>query len=317
MNLLILARDMQLELLVRFIMLKKYLLLLSVFMLMACSSAQYDQERQEAEAESELDQEELFSALMKDQPLPALKEVVGEESLNGRSELHQLVNCNNPETALYLIQKGAAPKEEVQEIKLPSAVTGQNAGNMTQMKPPLESSLENGCKDLTQVYLEHMAADEVARGSQTLELASMTPEWEINQSEMNFSFLTPEIQREAIMDKVTVADLALKKNVQLCNEQHEKNCEAMKHIEGQIASLLEARTISLFSHACSANNQLNAYQERMRQQLEFGERTGVASPKTYDDLSSQAQQMQAAVIYFKNLFQMETGQELNLQSCGV
>ena len=298
-------------------MLKYYLLFLFVFVLMACSSARHDQERQEAEVESEVNQEELYSAFLKNDPLSALKSVVGQESLTGRSELHHLVNCNNPETALYLIQKGATPKEEVQEVNVPTSIASQNAVDMTELRPPLESSLENGCKDLTQVYLEHMNPDDVARGTQTLELASMTPEWEINQSEMSFSFLTPELQREAIMDKVTVADLALKKNVQLCNEQHEKNCEATKHVEGQIASLLEARTISLFSHACSANNQLNAYQERMQQQLEFGEKTGVASPKTYDDLSSQAQQMQAAVIYFKNLFQMETGQELNLQSCGV
>lgn len=297
---------------------KNYLLLLLALVLMACSSAQPDQERQEAEVATEGNQEELYSALLKNSnSLPALKAVVGEERLDGRSELHHLVNCNNPETALYLIKKGAAPKEVVQEIKVPSSLAGQSTLEVSQIKPPLETSLENGCKDLTQVYLDHMAPEDVARGSQTLELASMTPEWEINQSEMNFSYLTPELQREAIMDKVTVADLALKKNVQLCNEQHENNCEAMKYIEGQIASLLEARTISLFSHACTANSQLNAYQERMQQQLEFGERTGVASPKTYDDLSNQAQQMQAAVTYFKNLFQMETGQELSLEACGV
>lgn len=294
---------------------KYYLLLLSVLIIIACSSAQHDQERQEAEAEPDINREELYSALVKNEPLPKVKKVVGEESLNGQSELYHLINCNNPETALYLIKKGAIPKEEIQEISLPATVASQTSLNTSQLKPPLEAALDNGCKELTQVYLNHMKPDDVARGSQTLELASMIPEWEINLTETGFSYLTPELQRENILNKVTLADLALRRNVQLCNEQHEKNCEAMKYIEGQIASLLEARTLSLFAHACSANNQLQAYQERMQQQLEFGERTGVASPKTYDELSSQAQQMQAAVNYFKNLFLMETGQDLSLQTC--
>lgn len=288
----------------------KIFLLITVFFASACSTKldltpEAAEEQEESSAET-LDRGALYEAMVWKDNVAAVEQVVGDRSLKGMSELYHLVSCDRIDLAEYLFKKGAHPQEKVIDLKPPLTFRSHMHYQVSKLKPPLEDSLA-GCEKLTAFYLEKMTPSEVAAASMTVKLDDdEIPLWGEIFGDYEQSFIPRK--REAI-------EMARKKNAQYCAQGEETNCKAAAHLKEQIENFAKIRRDKIFAYACGYNQQLGAYQERMKLQLEFGEKTGVASPKTYDQLVSNAQDAMTAVNYYSNLYFNETGERLNLANC--
>lgn len=253
--------------------------------------------------------------------LPRLKEVVGDKNLEGQPELHNLLaqfSCNyqtsatNEDIAKFLIEKGAKPEEKTVEHP---ALVGNQFGSIP-LEGPIARTLKGpDCLPLLKFYLNHMSGKDIAKaanefkGKTTVELLSWNTKYPENADYMQTYHLhtSPRIY-------MNLYEL-VKKNDELCKKGQEANCKAMSNLEEQIAVMRKGVREIAFIKACESYGQLQQEEELMKKQLEFGEKTGVASPKTYDLHARQAQQEKDDIGFYDVVLKFETGVGFNPNLC--
>ena len=254
--------------------------------------------------------------------LTKLKQVVGDTSLEGQSSLHNFLvlnSCNrmksqtNEDIAAYLVEKGARPVEE--KADHPGMEETEYSSPLT-LSAPIESlSRRGGCEPLLQFYLDHMSAPDVAKGTRaykaytSAEIMNWEKTEQIRGRQWEYDYLVdiPKIYKNlAALEK---------KNSEYCRKGLKENCDAVEHIKNEaVATHTEVAKLSHI-RACSALGNIQAQEELMDKQVEFGERTGVASPKTYDAHLQEAQTQRAEMQVYTMIFQSETGRPFNPRLC--
>lgn len=289
------------------------LLLVSVF-LYSCATPQ-DQKKKVAERN-----EPIYDAIQAGN-LPRLKEEVGNGNLNNQPELHNLLaqfSCNyqtsetNEDIAQYLIDKGSKPEEKTVEHP---ALVGNQFGSIPLEGPITHTIKGPECLPLLKFYLANMAAKDIAKaandfkGKDTEELLSWNTKYPENANYMQVYHVhtSPRIY-------MNLYELA-KRNDELCKKGEEANCKAIGNLEKEIAVMRKGVREIAFINACASYAQLQSEEELMKKQLEFGEKTGVASPKTYDFHAQQAQQEQEDIGFYDAVLKFETGVGFNPKLC--
>lgn len=250
-----------------------------------------------------IDENKLYEAIHRDS-VPAVKEIIKGHTLEGRSEFHNVLPhrptwtspCRSVEMAKFLTERGAQPKEV--EVPDPDPVWGKTPTHT--LDGPLEGSLMFGCTDLVTYYLDVLSAEDIAKGSMKSNIMSLYADF--------VSKITPEKIIEA-------SNLASKENLEHCKKGKEANCDAHKYLNKKIADLKRKPADSLLSTACSAQDYLQAHRELMRQQMEFSQRTGVASPNTYDYHARRVLELTSRLNSSRQEYKKETGRNLDMKQC--
>lgn len=250
-----------------------------------------------------IDENKLYEAIHRDS-VPAVKEIIKGQTLEGRSEFHNVLPrrptwsspCRSVEMAKFLTERGAQPKEV--EVPDPNPIWGKTS--IHTLDGPLEESLMLGCTDLVTYYLDVLSAEDIAKGSTKSNIVSLYADV--------VSKITPEKIIEA-------SNLASKKNLELCQKGKEANCDAHKYLNKKIADFKRKPADSLFSTACSAQDYLQAHRELMRQQMEFAQRTGVATPETYNYHARRVLELTSSLNSSRQEYKKETGHNLDMKQC--
>lgn len=291
---------------------KKLVFQLPLLILISCSyrgllnpSAKEEKEKkkqeQEQQQEQQLSQEQALQKKslinsIKTHSLEAFKVASQNVDLKQYPELHNRLWCEDKEIAIYLVQQGVLPQEvAVQDSEMPFLSNGEP----NFLPGPLEENLNSGCVELTQFYLRHLSPEDVAKGSLTFDLRDADL----------------DMYSETFVNLSNSANAAVVTNQEYCKKGMQANCVAKKHLEQEISTFISAREGYLVNLACTYNNEIAALDQRLQMQLEFGERTGVASPKTYDALIAEAQNTQAALNNIQNVYLVEFGKKLDMGRC--
>lgn len=261
-------------------------LISSLFILISCANQEQQQE----------DKWDSLYVALKDGSLSSLEESVGETNISGESHMHNYLsqNCSQTndqeyaEKATFLIKNDAKPVEKEFDNKTLENNEYAKKYSILRLKAPLSNSLQRGCIKLTSVFLDNMAADDIALASKNYhavtknDLVGVTDP-RIDTEKLHLDYLSN------LRDISAGITGAVKKNDLLCKEGNQKNCEANEHLKNEgLKTVIEAAD-SAFLKYCVSNQLLSQEKKMMKQQLEFGKETGVASPKTYDAHAQQAQ----------------------------
>ena len=273
--------------------------MLLLLTLLACATPQ--PQRQEAPDKIS---PELLAALNSGN-LGQLEDALAGRRLTQVSELHNYLAARcmqrsprvSEEMALSLINKGVEPVEE-----------SYQEGKLT-YKAPLRTSLEKGCGPLLMVYLNNMGPQSIAQASLHLKATDF------------ITFTEKIIDKEPLSSELSFieqaphsVDLMIQKNSQLCLDT-KSNCLARDYLVKELKSMKEAVAKFAFYKACTTQIELINTLELMREQVEFAQVTGVASPKTYDSHAGHAQDLRGWFKYYQQLFFKNTGEEANLEQC--
>lgn len=284
---------------------KNLLFLISFITLISCSSHVPQKEEALTQETSSRDQEKLIKYIDSG-AYSSFKELTQKRDLSGSSQLHHYLasTCYNrpqivsQQMALALMKSGAKVREENFEVSAKKT-----------LKPPLLSTLENGCPQLLGVYLENMSGSDIVKASlalSSIDFISFTEK--LSEREPQSSDLA---QIELIPRSV---DMAIGKNSELCLDD-QAHCRARDHLLGQYEQMKEAVAKFAYFKACSIQVDLINEVQLMREQIEFGKLTGTASPETYDTHAVSAQELRGWHQYYQDLFLKTTGQEANLSAC--
>lgn len=237
---------------------------------------------------------------LKDGGVSSLEESIGETNISGESHMHNYLsqNCSQSndqeyaDKAAFLIKKDVKPVEKEFVNKTLENNEYAKKYSSLRMKAPLSSSIQSGCIKLTNVFLESMTADDIALASNNYhavtknDLVGITDP-RIDAEKLHMDYLN---NLQNVAAGITGV---IKKNDVLCKEGNQKNCEANEYLKNEgVKTVIEAAD-SAFLKYCVSNQLLSQEEKMMKQQLQFGKETGVASPKTYDAHAQEAQ-------YFRN-----------------
>ncbi len=282
-----------------------------ILFLFACASPQ-DKQRKVAEK-----REPIYNAIEQGN-LSKLKEAVGKNDLEGQSELHNLLvlnSCNrltsktNEDIAKFLVDKGAKPIEK--EADHPEII-----GSSFTLSAPIAGLLERSdCVPLLKFYLDNMSSKDVARAANNFKgkTSSDIFSWNSKYPKEARAMQDFHLQNSPIVYR-NLAELAMK-NKRLCNQKKEANCKALDNLQQEIAVMRKGIVDVAFINACGAATQAQAEEELMKKQVEFGEKTGVASPKTYDLHARQAQVERDDLAFYNAVLKFETGFDFDPKLC--
>lgn len=266
-------------------------------------------------ASSTEEKKEAFYDAVEAGNLTQLKEIVGNDDLDGQSGIHNYLamnSCNrttkktNEDVAQYLIDKGAKPVE-----KSANHPTLENFP----LRGPLAQTMDGpDCEKLLRFYLDHMSSEDVANAAlnykaiTTNDLYSMSVPADQKQYWISWYLQnSPGIYGNHFM--------VYKKNEEFCKQGKETNCKAAQNMKAE--NINYHRTIQevAFYEACEAYDNMKSEENLMKQQLEFGKQTGVASPKTYDAHARQAQEEKSDIAFYTEVLKFEIGKKFDPSYC--
>lgn len=250
--------------------------------------------------------------------LSKLKEEVGNNDLEGQSDLHNLLvmhSCNrltsetNEDIAKFLVDKGAKPIEK--KVDHP-----QITGTSFTLSAPIASLIERSdCLPLLKFYLDNMSSKEVAKAASNFKGTPSSEVFNWNSKYPNDAKTMQDyhLQNSPVVYR-NLMEVAARNNT-LCEQKNEHNCKALESLQEQIAVMRKGVIDVAFIKACGAHSNAQIEEELMRKQVEFGEKTGVASPKTYDLHARQAQTERDDLNFYTTVLKFETGIDFDPKLC--
>lgn len=257
-----------------------------ILIIISCTTppSQTEPVQQQQNNEEAMETSSQLKAAIKTRTLSAVVNALGDERLDGNSEVYDHLNCESEDIANFLYEKGARPTKD----HIAPFINGGTCGGDAKF------------------FIDHLSPEEVAESSMTINFDDNTNEWETTWDQLG---------ELIIAEKRKGIDLLIKKNQSFCRNNKAQNCEALEHLRSELQSVKQKRIDSLRYHECAAYQEMGAYKERMAMQLEFGKKTGVASPKTYDALLEKSQVLTGRINYLDKIYRKETGTSFHMSQC--
>lgn len=105
------------------------------------------------------------------------------------------------------------------------------------------------------------------------------------------------------------------RNEAFCRKGEQENCDARTHLEAEQFRTVDEALNAVTNKYCATNSLIEDKRELMHGQLEFGRKTGIGSPKTYDRHAQDAQYLMTKRNQYNQMLRETFRIELRPEDC--